>query len=135
MAKMENQQKTDPKKTSSKILQPEMFIHKDRKKVAEEHIKINQRLQDLEIEEVRMSKKFEVFELAADDLKDMFEFLQLETEDDKYSLDKKINATEKPKKLFFILKAKQGYFELKEKDQIRRKTKMMKKSRVKMKNR
>lgn len=49
-----------------------------------------------------MTKKFDVYELVADDLKDMFEFLQITPDDDKYSLDKKINSSSKPNRLFFV---------------------------------
>lgn len=49
-----------------------------------------------------LTKKFDVYELVPDDLKDMFEFLQITPDDDKYTLDKKINSSQKPTKLFFI---------------------------------
>lgn len=56
----------------------------------------------MKVVDKRMTKKFDVYELVADDLKDMFEFLQITPDDDKYSLDKKINAASKPTKLFFV---------------------------------
>lgn len=56
----------------------------------------------MKVVDKRMTKKFDVYELVADDLKDMFEFLQITPDDDKYSLDKKINSTSKPNWLFFV---------------------------------
>ena len=56
----------------------------------------------IKVEERRIAKKFDVWELMANDIKDILDFLQVEPEDDKYTLDKKINAEEKPKSLFFI---------------------------------
>jgi len=56
----------------------------------------------MKVEEKRIQKRFDVYELITDDFKDMMEFLQLSPDDERYSLDKKINSKAKPSKLFFI---------------------------------
>ena len=63
-----------------------------------------------------MAKKFEVFELVIEDLKDLMEFFQLEPEDDKYSIDRKLNSEDKPTALFFIPEGETGVFREKKDD-------------------
>ncbi len=64
----------------------------------------------IKVADTRVSKKFDVWELVPDDLKDMFDFLQIDDTDDKYSLDRKINAEKKPTSLFFIPAGEEGLF-------------------------
>lgn len=68
----------------------------------EEELEWIEKQNKIKVVEKRIGKKFDVWELMASDIKDILEFFQVEPEDDKYTLDKKINAEEKPKSLFFI---------------------------------
>lgn len=63
----------------------------------------------MKIEDKWIQKWYNVYDLT-DDLKDMFEFLQITPDDDKYSLDNKINSTNKPTKIFFVPEGELGLF-------------------------